>query len=149
MATTPAPKRRTAPSGTATSATVRPDRCVRHVGPRQECEQRRGLEVLRHRRSSGWHVARAGVAGPLAGAPMVCSRPRLRASYYLCRHPAWPDPLHIWPSTAEHAEKTYNEHPHPDAYVMRVWEKGPREIVHPARSQHEDATSQTGSEVAP
>ena len=70
-------------------------------------------------------------------------------SYYLCRHPAWPDPLHIWPSTAEHAEKTFNDHPHPDAYVMRIWEKGPREIVHPARGQHEGDTATTESQVAP
>lgn len=70
-------------------------------------------------------------------------------SYYLCRHPAWPDPLHIWPSTAEHAEKTYNDHPHPDAYVMRIWEKGPREIVHPARGPHEDETAETEAGVAP
>lgn len=63
-------------------------------------------------------------------------------SYYLCRHPAWPDPLHIWPSTAENAEKTYKEHPHPDAYVMRVWEKGPREVVHPARGA-QDTTTKT------
>lgn len=56
-------------------------------------------------------------------------------SYYLCQHPAWPDPLHVWPSSAENAQKTYDDHPHPDAYVLKVWERGPRQIVHAARGQ--------------
>jgi hypothetical protein len=60
-------------------------------------------------------------------------------SYYLCKHPAWPDPLHIWPSTAGQAKKTFEEHPHPDAYVVKTWAGGPSEVVHEARSMADDA----------
>ncbi|WIB65804.1 hypothetical protein [Curtobacterium sp. MCBD17_040] len=61
--------------------------------------------------------------------------------YYLCGHPAWPDPLRIWPPTAEHAERTFLEHPHPDAYVLLKWELGPRTIVHgPTRNDTEAST---------
>lgn len=58
-----------------------------------------------------------------------------RPRYLLCKHPAWPDPLDIWPPTEEHARETFENNPHPDAYVLRKWE-GPREVfIAPRREQ--------------
>lgn len=51
----------------------------------------------------------------------------LTEEYVLCGHPAWPDPLRIWPPTRERALATLAEHPHPDAYLQRrvvsEWER--------------------------
>lgn len=55
--------------------------------------------------------------------------------YYLCKHPAWPDPLNIWPPTQENAEYAYRRYPHPDAYVLKKWAEGPRDILFPPRGE--------------
>lgn len=54
--------------------------------------------------------------------------------YRLVKHPAWPDPLDIWPPTLEQAEKTLAEHPHPDAYITRRWES-PVTVIIPPRGE--------------
>ena len=33
-----------------------------------------------------------------------------RKRYYLCGHPAYPDPLNIWPPTEENAKRIYDEY---------------------------------------
>jgi hypothetical protein len=40
--------------------------------------------------------------------------------WLLCRHPAWPDPLLITPSTREAAEAMWREHhgKHPDIFIL-------------------------------
>lgn len=42
----------------------------------------------------------------------------LERDWFMCCHPAWPDPLRIWPRGEENAARTIREHPNPQAYLI-------------------------------
>lgn len=45
-----------------------------------------------------------------------------RKRYYLCGHPAYPDPLSVWPPTEENAKRIYDEYVAPtfESYVAAL-----------------------------
>ena len=55
--------------------------------------------------------------------------------WYLCGHPAWPDPLMIWPPTEEKARESYERNAHPNAWLGRRLEQGRMEVVLPMRGE--------------
>jgi hypothetical protein len=59
----------------------------------------------------------------------------LERRYYLAGHPAWPDPLKIWPPTRENAIKVYEANPHPEARLFEVWEQTRLTLLRSGRSE--------------
>jgi hypothetical protein len=50
-------------------------------------------------------------------AELIAERSSLEEQWFMCCHPAWPDPLRCW-GGRDDAIATLKSHPHPDAWLL-------------------------------
>ena len=68
--------------------------------------------------------ARTAVAALIArNAELEAELATLKEEWFMCCHPAWPDPLPCWGGKAD-AIDTINRYPHPDAWLLRTLRGG-------------------------
>lgn len=81
------------------------------------------------------YMLRDHVAASLSATHVVIPRERAELRYYFCGHPAWPDPLRVWPPTLDNARRHYEDSSHPDAWVGSRIEQQSLDVVIPKRSE--------------
>lgn len=66
---------------------------------------------------------------------VILAKEKAELRYYFCGHPAWPDPLMLWPPTLERARQHYEDSPHPNAWVGSCIEQQGLDVVFPKRAE--------------
>lgn len=77
----------------------------------------------------------AHVVTVLSETHVIVSKEKAELRYYFCGHPAWPDPLILWPPTLANARQRYEDSPHPNAWVGSCIEQQGLDVVFPKRSE--------------